>query len=114
MIVKYMHRGDDLVEHRTREACFGAQCTNHSANSMCYPDHFDAYRSTSNTIAPSTGNAISFLHDCCGLKCCLIIAGELGTTKVHLIVKGGTSKISGANSAALILDNFFLRCLIFL
>ena len=24
--------GDDLVEHRTREACFGAKCTNHSAN----------------------------------------------------------------------------------
>ena len=35
MVVKYMHHGDDLVEHRTREACFGAQCTNHSANSMC-------------------------------------------------------------------------------
>ena len=30
-----MHHGDDLVEHRTREVCFGAQCTNHSANSMC-------------------------------------------------------------------------------
>ena len=35
MVVKYMHHGDDLVEHRTREASFGAQCTNHSANSMC-------------------------------------------------------------------------------
>ena len=34
MVVKYMHHGDDLVEHRTREASFGAQCTNHSANSM--------------------------------------------------------------------------------
>ena len=32
MVVKYMHHGDDLVEHRTREASFGAQCTNHSAN----------------------------------------------------------------------------------
>ena len=28
-----MHLGDDLVEHRTHEVCFGAQCTNHSANS---------------------------------------------------------------------------------
>ena len=35
VIVKYMHHRDDLVEHRTREASFGAQCTNHSANSMC-------------------------------------------------------------------------------
>ena len=35
MVVKYMHHGDDLVEHRTREVCFGAQCTNHSANPMC-------------------------------------------------------------------------------
>ena len=35
MVVKYMHHGDDLVEHRTREASFGAQCSNHSANSMC-------------------------------------------------------------------------------
>ena len=26
---------DDLVEHRTHEASFVAQCTNHSANSMC-------------------------------------------------------------------------------
>ena len=34
MVVKYMHHRDDLVEHRTREASFGAQCTNHSANSM--------------------------------------------------------------------------------
>ena len=25
---------DDLVAHRTREASSGAQCTNHSANSM--------------------------------------------------------------------------------
>ena len=32
MAVKYMHQGDDLVEHRTREASFGAQCTNQSAN----------------------------------------------------------------------------------
>ena len=30
----YMHHRDDLVEHRTREASFGAQYTNHSANSM--------------------------------------------------------------------------------
>ena len=35
MVVKYKHHGDDLVEHRTREASFGVQCTNHSANSMC-------------------------------------------------------------------------------
>ena len=35
MVVKYTHHGDDLVEHRAREASFGAQCTNHSANSMC-------------------------------------------------------------------------------
>ena len=35
MVVNYMHHGDDLVEHRAREASFGAQCTNHSANSMC-------------------------------------------------------------------------------
>ena len=35
VVVKYMHHGDDLVEHRTGEASFGAQCTNHSANSMC-------------------------------------------------------------------------------
>ena len=34
MVVKYMHHGNDLVEHRTREASFGAQCTNHSANSI--------------------------------------------------------------------------------
>ena len=34
MVVKYMHHGDDLVENRTREASFEAQCTNHSANSM--------------------------------------------------------------------------------
>ena len=26
---------DDLVEHRTRETSFAAQCTNHSANSKC-------------------------------------------------------------------------------
>ena len=38
MVVKYMHHGDDLVEHQTREASFGAQCTNHSANSMCLND----------------------------------------------------------------------------
>ena len=25
MVVKYMHHGDDLVEHRTCEANFGAQ-----------------------------------------------------------------------------------------
>ena len=25
-----MHHGDDLVEHRTREASLEAQCTNHS------------------------------------------------------------------------------------
>ena len=31
MIVKDMHHGDDLVEHRTHEASFVAQCTNHSA-----------------------------------------------------------------------------------
>ena len=36
MVVKYMHYGDDLVEHRTREASFGAQCTNHSANSVIF------------------------------------------------------------------------------
>ena len=36
VVVNYMHHGDDLVEHRAREASFGAQCTNHSANSMCY------------------------------------------------------------------------------
>ena len=35
MVVKYMHHRDDLVEHRTCEASFVAQCTNHSANSMC-------------------------------------------------------------------------------
>ena len=35
MVVKYIYHGDDLVEHRTREASFGAQCTNHSANFMC-------------------------------------------------------------------------------
>ena len=34
MVVKYMHHGDDLVEHRAHEASFGALCTNHSANSM--------------------------------------------------------------------------------
>ena len=33
MVVKYMHHGDDLVEHRTHKVSFGAQCTNHSANS---------------------------------------------------------------------------------
>ena len=38
MVVKYMHHGDDLVEHRTSEASFGAQCTNHSASSMCSND----------------------------------------------------------------------------
>ena len=27
---------DDLVGQRTRETSFAAQCTNHSANSMCY------------------------------------------------------------------------------
>ena len=31
-----MHHEDDLVEHRIREVSFGAQCTNHSANSMCF------------------------------------------------------------------------------
>ena len=36
MVVKYIHHGDDLVGHRTREASFGAQCTKHSANSMCF------------------------------------------------------------------------------
>ena len=35
MVVKYMHYEDDLAERRTREASFGAQRTNHSANSMC-------------------------------------------------------------------------------
>ena len=35
VVVKNMHHRDDLVEHRTREASFGAQYTNHSANSMC-------------------------------------------------------------------------------
>ena len=34
VVVKYMHHRDDLVEHRTREASFGAQYTNHSANSI--------------------------------------------------------------------------------
>ena len=34
VVVKYMHHGDGLFEYRTREASFGAQCTNHSANSM--------------------------------------------------------------------------------
>ena len=41
MVVKYMHHGDDLVEHRNREASFGAQCTNHSANSMCPTPHIE-------------------------------------------------------------------------
>ena len=39
-----MHHGDDLAEHRTREASFGAQCTNHSANSImtqCYSIYYD-------------------------------------------------------------------------
>ena len=27
-----MHHGNDLVEHRTREASFGAQSTNHFAH----------------------------------------------------------------------------------
>ena len=36
--MKYMHHEDDLVEHRTREASFGAQCTNHSANSMWFAE----------------------------------------------------------------------------
>ena len=26
MVVKYMHHGDDLVEHRIHESSFGAQC----------------------------------------------------------------------------------------
>ena len=39
VVVKYMHHRDDLVEHRTREASFGAQYTNHSANSICYLQH---------------------------------------------------------------------------
>ena len=30
VVMKYMHHRDDLVEHRTREASFGAQYTNHS------------------------------------------------------------------------------------
>ena len=38
VVVKYVHHRDDLVEHRTREASFGAQRTNHSANSMCMGD----------------------------------------------------------------------------
>ena len=29
VVVENMHDGDDLVEHRTREVSFGAQCTNH-------------------------------------------------------------------------------------
>ena len=36
VVVKYMHHRDDLVEHRTREASFGAQYTNPSANSMSF------------------------------------------------------------------------------
>ena len=40
VVVKYMHHRDDLVEHRTREASFGAQYTNHSANSMCKSSQF--------------------------------------------------------------------------
>ena len=36
----YMHHGDDLVEHRTREASFGTQCTNHSPNSMWLNKYF--------------------------------------------------------------------------
>ena len=35
VVVKYMHHRDDLVEHRTREASFGAQYTNHSVYSWC-------------------------------------------------------------------------------
>ena len=62
MVVKYMHHGDDLVEHRTHEACFGAQCTNHSANSMCYDLHY-LYEEA---IFP--GN-----HQCyCGLFYCFV------------------------------------------
>ena len=40
MVVMYMHYGDDLVEHRTREASFATQCTNHSANSMWLNKYF--------------------------------------------------------------------------
>ena len=29
-----MHHGDDLAEHRTREATFGAQCTNRGLISL--------------------------------------------------------------------------------
>ena len=45
-----MHLGDDLVEHRTREASFGAQYTNHSANSMCKNSHIFSMNSNSFTF----------------------------------------------------------------
>ena len=55
MLVKYMHHGDDLVEHRTREASFGAQCTNHSANSMCHVQHIRTRAPAEVSCAPSAG-----------------------------------------------------------
>ena len=56
MVVKYMHHGDDLVEHRTREASFGAQCTNYSANSMCTLNNFDNSKILKFSRVPPSGN----------------------------------------------------------
>ena len=53
-----MHHGDDLVEHRTREASFGAQCTNHLANSMCRLNNFPCNEQATKPIALPSGSKI--------------------------------------------------------
>ena len=89
MVVKYMHHRDDLAEHRTREASFGAQYTNHSAN---------FHRSRENLRNSSTFTYIIILVACrltrfyaglllieCGFDCALglyFIFNKLGVFNV--------------------------------
>ena len=54
VVVKYMHHEDDLVEHRIHEACFGAHCTNHSANSMCSNQYSLCMRTEKSLVQHST------------------------------------------------------------
>ena len=53
---------DDLVERRTRETSFGAQCTDHSANSMSKSQTYLLSIFTCSAIATFSGQPYLGLH----------------------------------------------------
>ena len=78
MVVKYMHHGDDLVEHRTRESSFGAQYTNHSANSMCFLLRVFLYINNAPTTQARSRGCIVFDFFFSKPKWLVIKSGDIG------------------------------------